>query len=200
MSTLTPSQTVGPYFAIGLAPEPLGINWTATLSNNLVTPQVSGERIRIEGVVLDGDGAPIDDCLIEIWQADSAGRYAHPADQRALPNAGFKGFGRAATDAAGAYAFDTIKPGAVSGADSIPQAPHIVVAVFARGMLRQQYTRIYFADEAANASDPVLGLVPAERRATLMATPTMPAPPSGPRVYRFDIHLQGEHETVFFDV
>lgn len=197
MSSLTPSQTVGPYFAIGLMPESLGLNWKASVTNDLVTPEVSGERIRIEGRVLDGDGAPIDDCLLEIWQADAGGRYAHPADRRALPNATFKGFGRAATDAAGAYVFCTIKPGRVSGPQAALQAPHIVVAVFARGMLRQQYTRIYFADEAANAEDAVLALVPEERRSTLMARRQSG---TDPPVYGFDIRLQGDQETVFFDV
>jgi protocatechuate 3,4-dioxygenase alpha subunit len=196
MSTITPSQTVGPYFAIGLAPESLSLNWISTVTNNLITPDVSGERIRIEGRVLDGDGEPIDDCLLEIWQADAAGRYAHPADW-AGPNTAFKGFGRASTDAAGHYLFQTIKPGRVSGPQGGLQAPHIMLGVFARGMLRQQYARIYFAGEAANADDPVLALVPAARRATLMATPTAG---TDPVVYQFDIHLQGEHETVFFDV
>ena len=197
MSIITPSQTVGPYFAIGLMPESLSLSWTSSVTNDLVTPDVSGERIRIEGRVLDGDGEPIDDCLLEIWQADAAGRYAHPVDRRALPNATFKGFGRAATDAGGGYVFWTIKPGRVSGPESPLQAPHIVVAVFARGMLRQQYTRIYFAGEAANADDAVLALVPEVRRSTLMARPK---PGTDPVVYAFDIHLQGDHETVFFDV
>jgi len=196
MSTLTPSQTVGPYFAIGLAPESLGLSWISTLTNDLITPDVSGERIQIKGRVLDGDGAPIDDCLLEIWQADAAGRYAHPADSPG-PNAAFKGFGRVSTDAAGHYLFHTIKPGRVRGPQAVLQAPHIMLAVFARGMLRQQYARIYFAGEAANADDPVLALVPAARRATLMARPE---PGTDPVVYQFDIHLQGEHETVFFDV
>jgi protocatechuate 3,4-dioxygenase, alpha subunit len=196
MSLLTPSQTVGPYFAIGLAPESLDLNWISTITNDLVTPDVSGERIRIQGRVLDGDGEPIDDCLLEIWQADAAGRYAHPAD-RGGPNATFTGFGRVSTDAKGRYLFQTIKPGQVRGPQTVPQAPHIMLAVFARGMLRQQYARIYFAGEAANGDDPVLALVPAVRRATLMATPE---PGTDPVVYQFDIHLQGEHETVFFDV
>ena len=196
MSILTPSQTVGPYFAIGLTPESLDINWISTVTNDLVTPDVSGERIRIEGRVLDGDGEPVNDCLLEIWQADAAGRYAHPADGRA-PNAAFKGFGRAATHAGGHYLFRTIKPGPVMGPKDVLQAPHIVLAVFARGMLRQQYARIYFADEPANARDPVLALVPAVRRSTLMATPQ---PATEALVYQFDIHLQGDLETVFFDV
>ena len=196
MSIITPSQTVGPYFAIGLTPESLDINWISSITNDLVTPDVSGERIQIEGRVFDGDGTPINDCLLEIWQADAAGRYAHPADGRA-PNAAFKGFGRAATNAAGRYQFRTIKPGQVMGPKDVLQAPHIVLAVFARGMLRQQYARIYFADEPANARDPVLALVPEVRRSTLMATPQ---PGTDPIVYQFDIHLQGDLETVFFDV
>ncbi len=193
MSDLTPSQTVGPYFAIGLAPH--GIKWNASIGNNLVTPDASGERIRIEGRVLDGDGQPINDSMLEIWHADAAGRYAHPADGRALPNATFKGFGRTGTDENGAYVFETIKPGPVPGPDGTVQAPHIVVAVFSRGMLRHQYTRIYFSDEAANATDPVLALVPPDRRATLVAER---APDRA--AYAFDIRIQGEDETVFFDV
>jgi protocatechuate 3,4-dioxygenase alpha subunit len=194
MSGITPSQTVGPYFAIALTPG--GCDWTPTIGNDLVTPDAQGERIRIEGRVLDGDGKPIEDAMIEIWQADGAGRYAHPADARANPNAAFKGFGRAGTDASGHYRFDSVKPGAVPGTDR-PQAPHVVFAVFARGMLRQCCTRMYFSDEKANAADPILTLVPRERRGTLIARRQ-----EGSRhaVYRFDIRLQGEGETVFFDV
>ena len=107
--------------------------------------------------------------MIEIWQADAQGRYAHPRDNRALPNAKFKGFGRSATDKDGVYGFDTIKPGPVPGPNGKPQAPHIVVCIFSRGMLRQIYTRLYFSDEAANDADPILKLVPAERRGTLIA-------------------------------
>ena len=191
---ITPSQTVGPYFAIALTPG--GYDWTPTAGNNLVTPDASGERIRIEGRVLDGDGKPINDSMLEIWQADSQGRYAHPADQRANPNAAFKGFGRAGTDASGDYSFETVKPGAVPGPNG-PQAPHVVFAVFARGMLRQCYTRMYFSDEKANGADPVLALVPQERRASLVA---QRQDGGGDVVYRFDIRLQGEGETVFFAV
>jgi protocatechuate 3,4-dioxygenase alpha subunit len=194
MSGITPSQTVGPYFAIALTPG--GYDWAPTVGNNLVTPDASGERIRIEGRVFDGDGKPVNDAMIEIWQADAAGRYAHPADTRANPNAAFKGFGRAGTDENGAYSFETIKPGSVAGPDG-PQSPHAVLAVFARGMLRQCYTRLYFSDHKTNDADPVLVLVPPERRATLIAQRQ-----DGPEhaVYRFDIRLQGENETVYFDV
>src|ERR1700746_577534 len=196
MSIITPSQTVGPYFAIGLTPESLEINWISSITNDLVTPDVSGERIKIDGRGFDGDGEPLTYCLPEMWQAHASGRDAHPADGRA-PNAAFKGFGRAATNAAGHYLFRTIKPGQVLGPKDVLQAPHIVLAVFARGMLRQQYARIYFADEPANVRDPVLALVPEVRRSTLMATPQ---PGTDPVVYQFDIHLQGDLETVFFDV
>ncbi len=196
MPGITPSQTVGPYFAYGLTPNQK-YAWNDAFSNNLVTPDASGERIRIEGRVLDGDGKPINDAMLEIWQADSQGRYANPADTRALPNAAFKGFGRCPTDEEGRYAFESIKPGPVPGPNGKPQAPHILVAVYSRGMLRQSYTRIYFADEAANASDPILALVPAERRDTLIARHSVR---DGHSVYTFDINMQGDRETVFFEV
>lgn len=196
MSGITPSQTVGPYFAYGLTPTGK-YDWKDTFTNNLVTPDASGERIRLEGRVFDGDGQPIVDSMLEIWQADAQGRYASPADKRAPANASFKGFGRVGTDQDGRYSFETIKPGAVPGPDGAMQAPHILMAVFARGMLRQSYTRIYFADEAANAADPILALVPAERRGTLMAARSMN---DGHVVYTFDIHMQGDAETVFFEV
>jgi protocatechuate 3,4-dioxygenase alpha subunit len=195
MAEITPSQTVGPYFAYGLTPRGK-YDWKDTFGTDLVTPDASGERIRIEGRVLDGDGLPINDCMIEIWQADAQGRYASPADPR-RPNAAFRGFGRAGTDAEGRYGFDTIKPGPVPGLEGKMQAPHVVLAVFARGMLRQSYTRIYFADEAANADDAILTLVPPERRATLVAAKTMA---QGRAIYTFDIRMQGEAETVFFEV
>ena len=166
---ITPSQTVGPYFAYGLTPNGK-YDWNDAFSNNLVTPDTSGERIRIEGQVFDGDGAVVPDCMLEIWQADAQGRFSDPQDKRALPNSSFKGFGRVGTDAKGGYAFDTIKPGTVPDPDGKPQAPHIVLAIYARGMLLHIYSRIYFDGEAANAADPVLALVPADRRATLIAT------------------------------
>jgi protocatechuate 3,4-dioxygenase alpha subunit len=205
MSEITPSQTVGPYFAYGLtphsrcnwSPDQKAYDWKETVGANLITPDASGQKIRIEGRVTDGDGLPINDAMLEIWQADAQGRYANPRDNRALPNTQFKGFGRSATDADGFYSFDTIKPGSVPGPGGKQQAPHIVVAVFSRGMLRQVHTRLYFADEAANGSDPILALVPEDRRGTLVAHKEMRGDLP---VYRFDVRVQGENETVFFDV
>ena len=204
MSELTPSQTVGPFFAYGLAPhsrcawQPGDIyDWKETVGANLVTPDATGEKIRIEGRITDGDGMPINDAMIEIWQADAQGRYASPRDNRARPNTQFKGFGRSATDKAGVYSFDTVKPGAVPGPNGQQQAPHIVVCVYSRGMLRQVYTRLYFDGEAANGTDPILNLVPAERRGTLIAHKESRG---GQAIYRFDISMQGEAETVFFDI
>ena len=193
---ITPSQTVGPFFKYGLTPNG-AYDWNDAFTGNLVTSDASGERIRVEGRVFDGDGQPVPDCMLEVWQADSQGRFADPQDKRALPNAAFRGFGRVGTDANGAYAFDTIKPGSVPDPDGKAQAPHLLLAVFARGMLRHLYTRIYFDGEAANSSDPVLALVPADRRATLIAER---APGNGNAVYKLDLRLQGEGETVFFDV
>jgi protocatechuate 3,4-dioxygenase alpha subunit len=190
---ITPSQTVGPFFKYGLTPGGQ-YDWNDAFTSNLITADVSGERIRIEGRVFDGDGVAVPDCMLEVWQADSQGRFADPQDKRALPNAKFRGFGRCGTDNNGAYSFDTIKPGSVPDPDGKAQAPHILLAVFGRGMLRHLYTRIYFADEAANAADPVLALVPADRRATLIASRR------GDGVYTLDIRLQGDGETVFFDV
>ena len=193
---LTPSQTVGPYFAYGLTSSGK-YAWNDAFSNNLVTPDTSGERVHVEGRVFDGDGQPVPDCMLEIWQADAQGRFSDPQDKRAPPNSSFKGFGRIGTDANGGYAFDTIKPGQVADPDGKPQAPHLVLAIFARGMILQNYTRIYFDGEAANAADPVLALVPADRRATLIAKRQ---PGTGNAVYCLDIRLQGDNETVFFDV
>lgn len=204
MSDITPSQTVGPFFAYGLTPkgrchwDPNGsYSWKETVGDNLITADATGEKIHIEGCVLDGDGQPINDAMIEVWQADAQGRYASPRDTRALPNTQFKGFGRSATDKSGVYSFDTIKPGAVPGPDGKMQAPHIVVAIYSRGMLRQVYTRLYFSDEAANAADPILALVPDDRRGTLIAHKE---PGQRPTRYRFDIRVQGDKETVFFEI
>ncbi len=204
MSDITPSQTVGPYFAYGLTPHSR-CHWQPsshydskeTVGANLITPDITGQKIRIEGSILDGDGKPINDAMIEIWQADAQGRYAHARGEKPRPNAKFTGFGRSATDKAGVYSFDTVKPGSVPGLDGKPQAPHIVVCLFSRGMLRQIYTRIYFADEGANNADPILAMVPADRRATLIARKEMRG---GVPVYRFDIRVQGDNETVFFDI
>jgi protocatechuate 3,4-dioxygenase, alpha subunit len=192
---ITPSQTVGPFFKYGLTPDGK-YDWNDAFTSDLVTPDTSGERIRIEGRVFDGDGAPVPDAMLEIWQADAQGRFSDPQDKRALPNSRFRGFGRCGTDADGGYSFDTIKPGQVADPDGRPQAPHILLAAFARGMLLHLYTRIYFDGEAANAADPVLAVVPADRRGTLVASRKAGAG----NVYHFDIRLQGDNETVFFDV
>jgi protocatechuate 3,4-dioxygenase alpha subunit len=188
----TPSQTVGPYFAYGLSPEQYGYqqNLTSIAGSQMAEGDIEGQRIRIEGNVYDGAGNPISDALIEIWQADSQGRYAHPSDPRGS-NSTFKGFGRCGTgtDPKNRFWFDTIKPGKV-GAD---QAPHLNVVVSMRGMLLHAFTRVYFSDEPATVTDKVLCMVPAERRNTLIATH------QGGNVYRFDIHMQGDNETVFFD-
>jgi protocatechuate 3,4-dioxygenase, alpha subunit len=192
---ITPSQTVGPFFAYGMTPNGK-YEWNDAFASNLVTPDTAGERIRIEGRVFDGDGKSVPDCMLEIWQADASGNFADPKDTRALPNSKFRGFGRCGTDPNGDYAFDTIKPGPVPDPDGKPQAPHILLAVFARGMLLHNYTRIYLDTEAANAADSVLALVPSDRRATLIAKRA----PGGNGVYRFDIHLQGDNETVFFEI
>jgi protocatechuate 3,4-dioxygenase alpha subunit len=196
MSEVTPSQTVGPYFAYGLTPRG-AYAWSDLCANDLVTPDAAGERIRIEGQVTDAKGVEINDAMIEIWQADAQGRYAHPRDTRALPNSSFRGFGRIGTDSKGFFFFDTIKPGPVPGPNGEMQAPHVLVAFYARGLLTHLYTRIYLEGEAANASDPILSLVPGDRRGTLIARrETRGEQP----VYRFDIRFQPDGETVFFDV
>jgi protocatechuate 3,4-dioxygenase alpha subunit len=190
----TPSQTVGPFFSFGLAPQQYGYAFQSLATPALADPSAAGHRIRLIGQVFDGESIPIGDALIEIWQADATGRYAHPADSRSS-NASFRGFGRAGTgtDPDRRYIFDTVMP----GAPDETSAPHINVVVFARGMLNHLYTRIYFPDQEANARDPVLQSVPEDRRQTLLAArdPGAPAP-----TYRFDIRLQGKDETVFFDV
>jgi protocatechuate 3,4-dioxygenase alpha subunit len=190
---ITPSQTVGPFFAYALTPT--GRYAIGDLAgHDLVTDDVAGTRIRIEGRLLDGDGAPVSDAMIEIWQADGEGRY--PGHDPALSNARFKGFGRCETDRDGAFAFRTVKPAGVPGPGGRPQAPHVNVGVFARGILRRLFTRLYFEDEPANGDDPILALVPTERRRTLIARREAG---SGEGVYRLDIRLQGDGETVFFE-
>ena len=186
---LTPSQTVGPFFSPALLRADAEQHVLATVATE-------GERLHIEGVVYDGDRQPVPDALVEIWQANAAGRYNHPADTRPLAlDPAFTGFGRSGTDEDGRFWFDTIRPGRVPDANGGLQAPHIVVTVFARGLLNHAVTRLYFADDLANDDDPVLALVPAERRGTLLARP---AGEGG--AYRFDIVLQGPGETVFFNV
>jgi protocatechuate 3,4-dioxygenase alpha subunit len=204
MSEITPSQTVGPFFAYGLTPkgrakwDPNGTySWKETVGDNLITPDATGQKIRIEGRITDGDGVAINDAMIEIWQADSQGRYAHARGETPRSNAKFTGFGRSATDKDGVFSFDTVKPGAVPGPNGALQAPHIVFCIFSRGMLRQIYTRLYFSDEAANGTDPILCIVPADRRGTLIAHKEVRGDLS---VYRFDIRVQGDNETVFFDI
>jgi protocatechuate 3,4-dioxygenase alpha subunit len=189
-----PSQTVGPFFTeCLLRPD--------ACRNVLTRPETEGQRIRIQGRVLDGDGLGVPDALVELWQANSHGRYHHPADRRkeAILDPGFVGFGRSGTDADGAFWFETIKPGAVPFGrnEERLQAPHICVMVLARGLLNHLATRLYFADEPTTARDPILRLVPTERRATLVAQPEMV---EGQIFYRWDIVLQGARETVFFNL
>lgn len=194
----TPSQTVGPFFAYGLVPEQYNYSFASLADGDMVDDTTEGQRIRILGHVYDGAGDLVPDALIEIWQANAHGRYNHPADDRKdnLLDPNFKGFGRTGTGTTpdNRFVFDTIKPGSVDGA----QAPHLNVIVLMRGILLHAYTRIYFSDEGeANATDPLLSSVPEERRDTLIATRDVEMPG---RVYRFDIHMQGDRETVFFDV
>jgi protocatechuate 3,4-dioxygenase alpha subunit len=185
---LTPSQTVGPFLAIGL-PWPDG--------PEVVDPGADG-AITISGRVLDGAGAAVPDALVETWQAAPNGSFAHPDDPRGGGDAGFRAFGRSATDAAGRYHIVTLRPGALPGPAGGTEAPHLDVSVFARGLLDRVVTRIYFADEqSANVADPVLVAVDPDRRDTLIATPK---PGGGPGAFRFDIRLQDPRETVFFDV
>lgn len=182
---LTASQTVGPYVAIGFEQQAVP---------DVAPAGVAGERVTITGAIYDGDGKPVDDGVIETWQANAYGKYAHPDDtQEKLLEENFRGFGRVLTDAQGGFRLTTVKPGKVAGPDGKEQAPHITVVIFMRGLLKHLMTRIYFPDDTANAADPVLNLVPAARRATLVAAKQ----PDG--TLRWDVHLQGPKETVFFD-
>ena len=169
----TASQTVGPFFAIA---------FTRGYVTEMAPAGVHGERIAVAGRVLDGAGAPVADACLEIWQANAEGHYGAPGE--------FRGFGRVATNAEGAFGLTTIKPGRVASHEGHPMAPHLVVSIFARGLLRRLLTRMYFPDDPANADDPVLALVPADRRATLIAA-------RDGAVYRLDLRLQGDNETVF---
>lgn len=184
---LTPSQTIGPFFHISLPHEG---------GERLVSPQ-DPDSLRIVGAIVDGEGAPVPDGMVEIWQANRNGRYSHPEDQRSDPplEENFSGFGRCQTDGDGRYEFLTVKPGAVPGPDGRPQAPHILVTVFARGLLKQLVTRMYFPDEEeANSTDLVLTSIEnPEDRTTLIAHQVDGA-------LGFDIYLQGDRQTMFFDV
>jgi protocatechuate 3,4-dioxygenase, alpha subunit len=184
-----PSQTVGPYFQIGLT----GSRWQGKIAG----PNTRGERVKLTCTVFDGAGTPLSDALVEIWQANADGKYNHPADKqlKAIDPA-FIGFGRQATNEDGVCEFETIKPGRVPGRGKTLQAPHLEVSVLARGLLKRLATRIYFGGDPANDECPVLALVPKARRVTLMAQRL-----SGEAgAWRFDVHLQGAKETVFFDV
>ena len=179
------SQTIGPYLRIGL-------EWMVI--EDLAPKGVAGDRVSIEGRVIDGDGKPVNDAAVEIWQANSQGKYASPEDPQEKPlEPGFRGYGRSLTDDAGAFRFRTIKPGRVPGPDGKLQAPHLGVTVFMRGLLKQLVTRMYFPDDPANADDPVLKLVPAERRSTLIASRRADG------TLEWNLVLQGKNETVFFD-
>jgi protocatechuate 3,4-dioxygenase alpha subunit len=181
----TASQTVGPFLHLGLL-------WLKR--DQLAGPGISGEPVTIEGRVLDGDDQPVGDALIEIWQANAYGRYAHPLDAQDKPvEQDFSGFGRIPTSDGGAFRFTTIKPGRVPGPDGRMQAPHLAITLFMRGLLKHLVTRLYFPDEPGNLDDPILNLVPADRRRTLIAKT------KGAGVLEWDVHLQGPEETVFFD-
>ena len=181
----TSSQTIGPYLHIGM-------DWA--VDPDFAGPQVKGERVSVTGRIVDGDGKPVNDAMLEIWQANAHGRYAHPDDTRDLPlDERFTGWGRVTTDEDGRFRFNTIKPGRVPAADGRLQAPHLNVTIFMRGMLKQLVVRMYFDGEAPNADDPVLAQVPQARRGTLIARRSGAA-------FEWNIVLQGERETVFFDV
>ena len=184
-----PSQTIGPFYHFGL---------TANAALGCLTrPEAKGEHIRVHFRLLDGDGAPIPDGMIEIWQADASGKYEHPADtQEQSPDPAFCGFGRLATDADGSCVFETIYPGRVPDGRGGRQAPHLNLSVFARGLLGRLCTRVYFEGDAALSEDPVLALVPEDRRRTLLAL--LNAEHAGR--WNFEIRLQGEEETVFFEI
>ena len=185
------TQTAGPFFHFGL----LRPEW-ADLTHG---GKAQGEKISLEGRVTDGDGAPLPDAIVEIWQANAAGKYEHPYDTQDKPvDKNFRGFGRAFTDKDGIFRFTTVKPGPVPGRGNALQAPHIAVSLAARGLLHHLFTRVYFAGEALNKSDPVLSSIddPALQK-TLIAEPKGKS--NGSAVWRFDIVLQGKGETVFFD-
>jgi len=199
----TASQTAGPYVHIGLAPKAAGFDiFENDFGSVLTTPSTQGERIRVEGTVTDGSGTLVRDVLIEIWQANAEGKYNHPGDRQPgkAIDPSFRGWGRAVSDfETGLYSFDTIKPGVVTGRNGRPMAPHINFWIVARGVNIGLATRMYFSDETkANAADPVINLIEWQvRRQTLIAQREQRGSQT---VYRFDIRLQGEGETVFFDI
>jgi protocatechuate 3,4-dioxygenase, alpha subunit len=184
----TTSQTVGPFFKIGF-------EWLNC--DNLVGEGVSGERVTVQGRVFDGDGRPVPDAILEIWQANAHGKYDHPEDTQNKPlEPGFKGYGRVPANPEGRFRWSTIKPGPVPGPDGSEQAPHLVVSVFMRGLLKRLVTRMYFPGDARNPGDPILNLVEPARRSTLIANETA----GGPGTVEWNVILQGPDETVFFDV
>jgi protocatechuate 3,4-dioxygenase alpha subunit len=179
------SQTIGPYLRIGL-------EWMQI--EDMAPKGVAGERIAIRGRITDADGKPVNDAAVEVWQANSHGRYASPEDKQDKTLEGaFRGYGRSLTDDAGGFRFNTIKPGRVPGPGGKVQAPHLTVTIFMRGLLKQLQTRIYFPDDPANVEDPILALVPAERRSTLIARRGTDG------TLEWNVVLQGKNETVFFD-
>ena len=194
---LTGSSTVGPFFSIGLLTKDM-------VRPVLTGPETKGEHIRIEGRVIDGAGEPVIDALLEIWQANASGYYNHPAEQTTgTLDPSFSGFGRTGTAKDGSFWFETVKPGPVPFDGGTMQAPHINLTIFSRGLLNHLATRLYFEDEATTATDPVLQKVPAERRSTLVAhmdTKATSATGDGKPVYHFDIIMQGEGETAFFNL
>ena len=196
----TPSQTAGPYVHIGLTPNFADINgvYASDPGAIMLTPETVGERIVISGRVIDGAGAPVSDAVVELWQADAGGSYSAPMTPGSSAAPAFLGWGRQPTSAEGVFSFETIKPGPVIGPDGRPMAPHVALWIVARGVNIGLQTRLYFADEAdANASDWVLGKIADPlRRATLIARKEEGTVPR----YVLDIYLQGERETVFFDV
>jgi protocatechuate 3,4-dioxygenase, alpha subunit len=182
----TTSQTVGPFFKIGL-------QWL--YCENLAPEGAVGERVTIEGRVIDGNGEPVQDAILEIWQANAHGKYAHPEDTQGKPlDPNFRGFGRVPVNLQGAFRFTTIKPGPVPGPNGKEQAPHLLISVFMRGLLRRLVTRMYFPDDARNAGDPILNLVQPARRSTLVAKKKTQG------TLEWNIILQGPDETVFFDL
>lgn len=205
----TSSQTVGPFYDLGLtgpnscariAPEGAGQKVPEGAGQN-VPEGAAGERVTLICTVYDGEGTALPDAMVEIWQADSRGKYNHPDDPQDKPiDPEFRGFGRLSTDEFGSCIFETIKPGRVPSWTNVAQAPHLAISVFARGILKRLATRAYFAGDPANGEDPVLALVPQERRETLLMVRDPAHDSAAGRAWRFDIHLTGPQETVFFDV